>query len=260
MTESEHGQPTEIDLAILAERARVEALNSEEAKTMTHIAELIYNDNDPAATYQAITKAVVDLVEGIDHASITVATNGRFLSIAASDDIALKIDQLEREVGSGPCLDAINESTRQLDPDIAHDCAWPDLAVRLVAETPVRGLIAFRILVDDRKVGAFNLSSDTPGLLNSEIADSASILAAFASAAFMTFSARGQADTMSRGLASNREIGKAIGLLMAAHHIDADAAFELLRSTSQNLNIKLAEVAQKVVEGQQSQYSSKSKS
>ncbi|WP_307793508.1 ANTAR domain-containing protein [Amycolatopsis sp. MtRt-6] len=38
-------------------------------------------------------------------------------------------------------------------------------------------------------------------------------------------------------------IGQAKGILTARHGIDADAAFHLLRRTSQDLNVKLADIA-----------------
>ena len=41
---------------------------------------------------------------------------------------------------------------------------------------------------------------------------------------------------------------------MAAHHISGQEAFELLRSTSQELNMKLAQVASQIIEGQESQF------
>ena len=52
--------------------------------------------------------------------------------------------------------------------------------------------------------------------------------------------------TLRRGLESNREIGKAIGLLMAMNDIDDDQAFEMLSKVSQEMNIKLAQVANQV--------------
>ena len=70
----------------------------------------------------------------------------------------------------------------------------------------------------------------------------------------MAIRAREEAATLRQGLTSNREIGKAVGLLMAAHHISGQEAFELLRSTSQELNMKLAQVASQVIEGQESQF------
>ena len=77
---------------------------------------------------------------------------------------------------------------------------------------------------------------------------------AFASVAVMTVRAQIDSDNLERALGTSREIGKAVGLLMAAHKVDDDEAFELLRKTSQDLNIKLATLAEEVVQGQRVQY------
>jgi len=49
-------------------------------------------------------------------------------------------------------------------------------------------------------------------------------------------------------LASRQVIGRAEGILMQRELISADQAFDLLRRASQNLNTKLREVAQYVVD------------
>jgi AmiR/NasT family two-component response regulator len=54
--------------------------------------------------------------------------------------------------------------------------------------------------------------------------------------------------SLRRGLLSNREIGKAVGMLMMLHQMTEDQAFDLLRQHSQALNIKLAEVARAVID------------
>jgi AmiR/NasT family two-component response regulator len=56
------------------------------------------------------------------------------------------------------------------------------------------------------------------------------------------------AASLRRGLLSNREIGKAVGMLMLLHEMSEDEAFDLLRRHSQGLNIKLADVARQVIE------------
>jgi len=73
------------------------------------------------------------------------------------------------------------------------------------------------------------------------------VLSAFASIAMAALERGEEAVTLRRGLESNREIGKAIGLLMAMHGISDDQAFEMLAKVSQEMNIKLAEVASQVV-------------
>jgi AmiR/NasT family two-component response regulator len=46
---------------------------------------------------------------------------------------------------------------------------------------------------------------------------------------------------------SSREIGKALGLMMAQYKLDDEAAIEKLKGYSQDLNIKLREMAQDIV-------------
>jgi AmiR/NasT family two-component response regulator len=74
------------------------------------------------------------------------------------------------------------------------------------------------------------------------------VLSAFASVALMSVANRDRAESLRRGLESNREVGKAIGLLMAAHKIGSQEAFEVLRKASNDMNMKLTAVAREVVE------------
>ena len=55
------------------------------------------------------------------------------------------------------------------------------------------------------------------------------------------------AEQLRQGLESNRQIGKALGLLMAMYHLDEQAAFEKLRGHSRDLNIKLRQIAEEMV-------------
>lgn len=218
------------------------------------LAQCIYTTGSAEQIYQAIVDTAVAVVTGCDHSCIMLMSSGSVTTAAASDAVAGVIDEFERALGEGPCLDAILEETPQFDPDLTTASPWPRLAEQVVAVTPVRGMIGFRLLVDGRKAGALNLFSDTPGGFTTASVSQASILASFASVAVMTAAAREQSGHLLKALDSNREIGKAVGLLMAAHKVSQERAFEILDNTSQSLNMKLAEVAAKVVQGQQDQY------
>ncbi|EID09595.1 hypothetical protein MXEN_20080 [Mycobacterium xenopi RIVM700367] len=218
------------------------------ATVFAALAEIIYQGSDPSDVYAAICVAATLIVPGCDHASLLLRRDGGYVTVGASDRIAQQIDDLELSVGDGPCLDAIEEETPQIEPDLTTPSQWPQLAARLVAETPVRGAMGFRILVDRRKTGALNLFSDTPNRFNTESAGRAIVLAAFASVAINAIAQGEDAATLRRGLLSNREIGKAIGMLMLLHKFSEREAFDLLRRYSQDLNIKLADVARAVIE------------
>jgi hypothetical protein len=108
--------------------------------------------------------------------------------------------------------------------------------------------MSFRILVDKRKTGALNLFSDTPNVFDTQAAGQAVVLASFASVAINAVAQGEDVSTLRRGLLSNREIGKAVGMLMMLQGVDEQEAFNVLRRYSQDLNIKLADVARSVIE------------
>lgn len=219
---------------------------------------LVYAGADANSIHQALVDASVRLVDGCQRASLMLRSNGRYSTAASTDDIARRIDQIEIEVGEGPCLDAILDEAYQHDADLAAGTSpWPRATERILAETPVRSAIGYRLFLEGEKVGALNLFSDVPGALTSRSADQGAVLASFASVSLIALRAREEAESLRHGLQSNREIGKAVGLLMAAHRVSADEAFAILKRTSQDLNMKLVQVATQVVEGQQAQLAAK---
>jgi hypothetical protein len=212
------------------------------------LAEIIYQGPEASEVYAAICVAATLIVPGCDHASLLVRRDGRYVTVGASDRIAQRIDDMERTAGDGPCVDAIEEETPQIETDLTTPNQWPQRAARLVAETPVRGAMGFRILVDRRKTGALNLFSDKAGVFDHESAGQAILLASFASVAINAVAQGEDVATLRRGLLSNREIGKAVGMLMMLNGVDEHQAFDVLRKYSQDLNIKLADVARSVIE------------
>jgi transcriptional regulator with GAF, ATPase, and Fis domain len=218
------------------------------ATVFAALAEIIYQGSDVGEMYAAICIAATMIVRGCDHASLLVRDNDRYITVGASDQLAQKIDELERRAGDGPCIDAIEEETPQIDTNLTTPSLWPQLASVLVAETPVRGAMGFRLLVNKRKGAALNLFSNTPNMFDDESAGRAAVLASFASVAINAVAKGEDAASLRRGLLSNREIGKAVGMLMMLHDMSEDQAFDLLRRHSQGLNIKLADVAREVIE------------
>ena len=211
------------------------------------LAEIVYASDDFTQVYDAIVAAAPKLVDGCDRASLMLLSNGRFDTAAATDEVAETVDRLERELGEGPCLDAIMDEAVYRDADLTTASAWPRLKERVLAETPVRGIAGFRLIAGDRKSGALNLFSDSPDGLTSRSIDQAIVLAAFVTVALMASEQGAAAASLRAGLESNREIGKAVGLMMAFHKINDEEAFQILRKASQDMNVKLIEVARQVV-------------
>ena len=213
------------------------------------LARIVYECDDFEETYAALCRAAPILVSGCDHASLMLAGNGNtYQTVGASDEVAARIDGFERELRDGPCVDAIEDEAVAVEPSLEEGSRWPSLADRIVRETPVRSMAGFRLFVDDKKVGALNLFSDTPGGLTEQSVDEGAVVTSFASVALLAAHQKQAAVSLRQGLESNREIGKAVGLMMAFHKVDDQTAFGMLRKASQDMNIKLVEVARQFVE------------
>jgi len=225
-----------------------EAAGDRPSAMFDRLAGIIYEGVDYDEVYAALCSSATRLVDGCDHASLMLRRQQRFITVAATDEIARRVDELERTFQDGPCIDAILEEVPQLQSDLTTTSDWPELATEIVRTTPVRGAAGFRIVVGDQKVGALNLFSDQPGSFTEASADQGMILAAFASVTLAAMGSQHRAESLAKGLDSNREIGKAVGLMMAFHKISDDAAFQILRKASQDMNLKLTEVARQVVD------------
>jgi len=218
--------------------------------TFRTMAEIVYAGESFDSVYDALCDSAVQLVDGCDHASLMLQRGGRVHTVAASDEVARHIDEVEKSLGEGPCLDAIddNEPDQHSCSDLSSGSKWPELARRILEDTNVRGMAGFRLRQGGQRVGALNVFSDTEGALTNHSLDQAVMLTAFASVTLTALERGEEAVTLRRGLESNREIGKAVGLLMATHDIDDDRAFEMLAKVSQEMNVKVAEVAAQVVQ------------
>jgi hypothetical protein len=213
----------------------------------TSLAEIARGASAPKEIYPAICVAATLTIPGCDHASLMISHNGVLSTAAVSDAVARQIDNLELALGSGPCLDALEERTAQIQADLTADGRWPALTSRVLADTPVRGALSVQLPVDRARTGALNLFSDTPNALDEKSIQRALVLGAFATVATTAVAQGEDAASLRRGLASSREIGKAIGMLMVLNDVSDDDAFGVLRRTSQTTNVKLADVAADVV-------------
>jgi hypothetical protein len=218
------------------------------ADAFTTLAELVYDGQSYDEIFTEICRAALKAVPGCDRACIVTLSKGQERVLeAATDDVAAYVDGLEWETGEGPCVDAILTQRCEWDRDITTQPTWPKLAERILRETPVRGMIGYRIVVDERKIGALNMFSDEPGAFTQEAADMGAVLVSFASVALAAAARREETVTLRQGMASNREIGKAVGMLMATHDLTDDEAFQRLRDASNRLNTRLADLAADLV-------------
>ena len=109
--------------------------------------------------------------------------------VAASDDSALRFEELQTELGEGPCLTAYQTGEAVAVPDLREDDRFPSFAPRALAE----GLVAvftFPLRQGDHQLGALDLYRKTPGGLDAEAMAAAQTLADVAAAYLINAQAR----------------------------------------------------------------------
>jgi hypothetical protein len=204
---------------------------------------------DRAGALAEVCRVAVRRVPGTQWASITEGRDGAFVTVAATDDVARAVDEIQYELGTGPCVDAIRQDVTFRTDDLAADDRWPVLG-RLAAERhQVRSVLSFRLyLEDDDRITSLNLYSTRTAAFGDSSEVLGTLVATHGALAVSAATAREQAAQLQVALDNSRRIGMAMGVLMATHKITRDQAFALLRIVSQNTNRKLADIAGDVVE------------
>ncbi|MCW2545611.1 MAG: hypothetical protein JWN96_71 [Mycobacterium sp.] len=196
-----------------------------------------------------LIQSAVKRIPGAEWASITQYRAPSFQTVASTDPRASQADKIQYALGSGPCLDAIVEDTIFRPDDIANDPLWPEFGRRVSEEFGVASMLSFRLEIEaDDVVGCLNLYSREQSAFSDDDLPMGLLLATHAAWALATQIANDKAATLQNAVESNRDIGIAIGILMASHKITREAAFDLLRITSQGSHRKLREVAADVMD------------
>jgi hypothetical protein len=195
----------------------------------------------------AVARTAVARVPGVEWASITRNRGGSFSTIAATDPAASTVDGLQYKLGGGPCVDAIVQQRVMVTGDLAADPRWPELGRHAAAAVGVRSMLSFRLLFDDDDlVAGLNLYSTRAEAFDDGSLTVGTLLATHGALAISAAAARQRAGELQQALARSRDIGVAMGVLMARLKVSRRQAFDLLRTASQHTNRKLATIAAEI--------------
>lgn len=205
----------------------------------------IHLGEDIDSTLESVVEAAVASLPGVDHAGITVAhRDGRLQTRASTSDLVRQLDEVQYELGEGPCLYAIDGGRVVTVNHLAHDQRWPTFVARAAA-LGVRAQMGLQLHLDDKVLGGLNLYSVSVDEWDSEVEDAAELLAAHAALAMGYVRS---VENLNAGLQTRKVIGQALGILMERHGLHEDQAFAYLRRMSSTHNVKLRDVAAHLVE------------
>jgi hypothetical protein len=133
-----------------------------------HVLSLLEGSADGAVTMRLAAVA----------AQVTGSTGGGIMlmsgdiprgSVCATDDVSALIEQVQYELGEGPCVDAWRMDEPVAEPDLLHpvDPRWLAFSPRASA-SGARAVFGFPLSVGGVRLGALNLYRDRPGPLSDD--------------------------------------------------------------------------------------------
>jgi GAF domain-containing protein len=128
--------------------------------------------------------------------------------------------------------------------DVATEQRWPLYTRDVLATTPILSVLSFEVFVDGEAVGALNFYAERAHAFGADAKELGLIFATHAALAWQTSQRSAQ---FRSALASRDVIGQAKGMLMERFDIDAVHAFDLLARLSQESNVKLVDIAERLV-------------
>lgn len=213
---------------------------------------------EPSVTevLQRVLNLATDLIAGVDGASITLIDKDlEPYTFVASNDWVRSIDCKQYEIKQGPCIEvAATSAPTSGSADLAESEAWPVFGPAAAA-LGVRAILAAGLSPrpsygePDSPPGALNLYSRSPYAFSTAQREEALLLAAIAGLGVRLVAARTDVDRLREALSSRDVIGQAKGILMERHGIGEAEAFSILRRASNDLNVKLRDVAVRIAGG-----------
>jgi len=168
---------------------------------------------------------------------------------ACSDPRAADAGRAQDRAGDGPAAHVLRHGCRVHIQDTTTYGRWPRFC-RLAASLGIRSCYALP-LVTEAAAGVLMLYAREPGAFGPEESSRAERFAASASGA-LTLSLRMAScldtnEQLRSSIVSRAVIDQALGVIMATEHCPQHKAFAMLRSVSQNTNVKLRDLAATIV-------------
>ncbi|WP_223114583.1 GAF and ANTAR domain-containing protein [Lolliginicoccus suaedae] len=214
------------------------------AELLADAARAMESEPEHNATLEAIVREAQKSIPGTDHAGLSVLENGRVATAAPTSELVEAIDSFQYTLQEGPCVDAVLDGGVYRTGNLARETRWPRFA-EAASSLGVHSMLAFRLHLDGRVLGALNLYSTNPDAFDEESVYIGQPFAAHASIAVAHSRERVQ---LLDALDSRDVIGMAKGIIMQSMTVTDERAFSVLVALSQRTQEKLRTVAEKVVE------------
>ncbi len=205
------------------------------------------------ASLELVVTMCKQVISHADGVSITLPRDGRYGTVAASNDVVLAMDHDQYDTDEGPCLDAARFGERFHIDVLADEQRWAQFVPRARARG-IESVLSCPLLDAGEAHGALNIYARTPGAFAGhekqwadQFALNASLVLTAARRALPSEQLDGQ---LEQALLSRAVIARAQGWVMQRDGLGADAAWVALSMISRRTDVPLHDVCAGVLAGE----------
>jgi GAF domain-containing protein len=221
------------------------------SESLAALSRFFVGDGTLEQTLLRVSELTVEAVPPAALVGITMVVEGRQRTAVFTDETAPEVDQAQYDSGDGPCLDAFEHQRVYRIDSTREDGPWAAFR-RAAAEHGIGSTLSLPMSVDKQPVGAMNLYSFQERAFTPRDAEVGELFASQAAIVLANaqayWDARELSSRLGEAMKTRAVIEQAKGMLMAAQRCTEDEAFELLVRASQRENVKLRDVARRIVE------------
>ncbi|WP_181064374.1 GAF and ANTAR domain-containing protein [Pseudoclavibacter sp. AY1F1] len=205
----------------------------------------------PLDSVEAVADSLVDL---FPVSGAAVSTIGELLgnqTVSASNEIAARLDELQFDLGEGPCWDTLATGRPVLAPNLHElpETRWPVFGAAIPRDQ-VGALFAFPMLVGPLQVGAIDLYAAAPTNFEPLQTKQASRLATLVARNVLRLAlAASHDEPRPESKHSRRKIHQATGMVLAQLETTADEATLVIQGHAFATGQPMMKVAEEILAG-----------
>lgn len=171
-------------------------------------------------------------------------------TVCATDALAARLDELQIDLGEGPCWQALSTRSPVLITAGSPNSAWPSLS-SAIASSGIHSVFAFPLIVGALGIGAVDLYLDTPEPLTAADIGHAETLAGIAAMQVLNQAIERRPDAdgghVTESPYSRREVHQATGMVIAQAKVSPADALLLIRARAFAEGLPVREIATRII-------------
>jgi hypothetical protein len=173
-------------------------------------------------------------------------------TVSASDRQAERLDELQFDLGEGPCWDALRLARPILEPDLRNEPrrVWPAFS-EAIRDDPVGSIFAFPVAVGPLRLGAVDMYAHAPATLGEEQTRQATAMAEVVGRQLLQNALASDSEYRDEvaNPFSRRIVHQATGMVLAQLNMDAGDARLVIQGHAFAAGRSMIDVSQDILDG-----------